>query len=167
MNTQLYYFMSLHSSETFRTVAQMCHCEAVELFVALGDTPCFPSHAFSIWWAYNRYRHHKSLSPFAVWHGVLACWWKAFTRHFAWFTCGKEHSSHSPSLSKTVLLCLNPKPRESHTIFHTDFSIIQLSAMSVWWPAQINSVLLVRTWSVRSRTVPSSLWEGDGFVLLE
>lgn len=72
MTTQFYYLMSLLLSKTFRTVAQMCHCEAVELFVVLDDTPCFPSHAISFWWVYNPYGHRKSLSQFAVWHSVLA-----------------------------------------------------------------------------------------------
>lgn len=31
--------------KTFRTVAQMCHCEAVELFAVLDDLPCFPTSA--------------------------------------------------------------------------------------------------------------------------
>lgn len=52
--------MSLLSSKTCSSVAQMCHCEAVELCVVLDAAPCFfspPSltHAISFWWAHNQY----------------------------------------------------------------------------------------------------------------
>lgn len=53
MNTLSLCLMSSLLSKTFRTVALMCHCEAIELFVVLDDMPCFPSHAISYWWAYN------------------------------------------------------------------------------------------------------------------
>lgn len=47
--------------KTFTTVAQMCHCEAVELFAVLGDLPCFPTSAMLFWWVYNQYGQQKSL----------------------------------------------------------------------------------------------------------
>lgn len=44
----------------------------------------------------------------------------------------KEKTNHMHTLSSnTALLGLNHKPRDSLIIFHADFSIIQLSGMSV------------------------------------
>lgn len=68
-----------------------------------------------------------------------------------------------PSLPpETVLLHFNHKPNQSHTIFHTDFPIIQLSGMSGWQLVQINSAL-----GVTSGTVTSALGDRGAFVSSE
>lgn len=68
-------------TKTFRTVAQMCHSEAVELFAVLDDVPSFPTHGVSFWWAYNRCGHHKSHITIS---NVAQCPLPADGTHFMW-----------------------------------------------------------------------------------
>lgn len=84
----------------------------------------------------------------------LCCigWYALFSQschlHFHMDTSKAHHHFHC--FNQTLYMAKD-KRFKSHTIFHTDFPIIQLTGMSVWRLAPINSVLMVKTWIVRSK----------------
>lgn len=74
------------------------------------------------------------------------------------FIVTEKEKSNTPSLSlKVLLMRLNHKPAESSTICHTDFSIIQVSGMSVCRLIQINRLLVMGTGIVRCGALHSEI----------
>lgn len=122
--------MSLLSSKTCSSVAQMCHCEAVELCVVLDAAPCFflspLPYSCHLVLVGTQSIHHTAKAYHHLQCGTVSS--PAFNRHFTWLKNKKTTTNHTRSLSSKVgfllLSCLNPEAeRITHNISHRFFPL--------------------------------------------
>lgn len=123
--------MSLLSSKTCSSVAQMCHCEAVELCVVLDAAPCFffspLPYSCHLVLVGTQSIHHTAKAYHHLQCGTVSS--PAFNRHFTWLKNKKTTTNHTRSSSSKVfffllLSCLNPEAeRITHNISHRFFPL--------------------------------------------